>query len=289
MAVPGERTVLEASEREALEAQLGLDTAGLLRHLLPTAQALSQPRVSDFRVGVAALGKSGRVYLGANLEFPGLPIASSVHAEQCMVSQAWAHGDSVVQLAVTAPPCGHCRQFLNEQAQGLAIRIMFHEVDLPLSGLLTHSFGPADLGVSETMGPDLQHFSDQEKAAWEAEVSRAHPSLTPELIGAACSALARCYTPYSRSHSAVALDTTHGIISGAYLECAAYNPSLPPIMTAVALLAARRGTPADIRSILVLEDQAAKFSHVALAESFAYTYAASAPLTVHRLSSLRHA
>ena len=61
------------------------------------------------------LGASGRLYVGVNLEFPCLPLHNSVHAEQFLVVNALQHGErELVKLAVSAAPCGHCRQFLSE-------------------------------------------------------------------------------------------------------------------------------------------------------------------------------
>lgn len=61
------------------------------------------------------LGASGRLYVGVNLEFARLPINNSVHAEQFLVVNALHHGEQAIQkMAVSAAPCGHCRQFYSE-------------------------------------------------------------------------------------------------------------------------------------------------------------------------------
>ena len=62
-----------------------------------------------------ALGVSGRVYVGGNLEFPGSTLASSVHAEQCLTANLLRHEEQGISaVAISAPPCGHCRQFFAE-------------------------------------------------------------------------------------------------------------------------------------------------------------------------------
>jgi len=62
-----------------------------------------------------ALGQSGRVYIGGNLEFPGSTLASSVHAEQCLTANLLRHREpGILAVAISAPPCGHCRQFFSE-------------------------------------------------------------------------------------------------------------------------------------------------------------------------------
>ncbi len=61
------------------------------------------------------LGASGRLYVGVNLEFARLPVNNSVHAEQFLVVNAVHHGETAItKMAVSAAPCGHCRQFYSE-------------------------------------------------------------------------------------------------------------------------------------------------------------------------------
>lgn len=54
----------------------------LLPRLVATASSRALPPTSGYRVGAAGVGRSGRIYLGANLELPRAPLAQSVHAEQ---------------------------------------------------------------------------------------------------------------------------------------------------------------------------------------------------------------
>ena len=62
-----------------------------------------------------ALGASGRIFFGVNLEFARLPLYNSVHAEQFLVVNALHHGETEIRkLAVSEAPCGHCRQFYSE-------------------------------------------------------------------------------------------------------------------------------------------------------------------------------
>ncbi|MBP5211685.1 MAG: hypothetical protein J6Z30_02390, partial [Pyramidobacter sp.] len=58
------------------------EIAAQLNAFLPRAAELVNVPISNFRVGAAALGASGRVWLGANQEFAGLPLNFTVHAEQ---------------------------------------------------------------------------------------------------------------------------------------------------------------------------------------------------------------
>lgn len=68
-----------------------------------------------FLCRAVGLGASGRLYVGVNLEFARLPINNSVHAEQFLVANALHHGEqAITKIAVSAAPCGHCRQFYSE-------------------------------------------------------------------------------------------------------------------------------------------------------------------------------
>ena len=75
------------------------------------------PTVCCLATRAVALGATGRLYVGVNLEFPGLPLHHSVHAEQFLIANAVQAGESALtRLAVSAVPCGHCRQFCSELA-----------------------------------------------------------------------------------------------------------------------------------------------------------------------------
>ncbi|GFP96093.1 cytidine deaminase 1 [Phtheirospermum japonicum] len=45
----------------------------LLPHLVPSAQSLARPPISNYHVGTVGLGSDGRVFVGVNLEFPASP------------------------------------------------------------------------------------------------------------------------------------------------------------------------------------------------------------------------
>lgn len=129
-------------------------TADLLPLLVPLAASSAVTPTSAYPVGAAALGRSGAIYLGANLELPRAPLAAAVHAEQAAVACAAQAGEGgLVRIAVSAPPCGHCRQFCNELAGAEALEFVFEEAGgrgrgasaSTLADLLPRAFGPADL------------------------------------------------------------------------------------------------------------------------------------------------
>jgi cytidine deaminase len=239
----------------ALMAAHGLGEDALLAALLPAAQALAAPPVSRFRVGAVALGASGALWAGANLEFPGLPLSSAVHAEQALVAAALAGGERALRrVAVSAVPCGHCRQFFSELACAESVRFLLQGGAYSLGQLLPMRFRPSDLLDKEVpllLEPQLQLLALG--AAATAEASR-----LPGGAAAAAAALAAargCYAPYSRCPAGVALIMEDGaVFSGGYIESAAYNPSLPPLQAAlVAAAAAGRPHLGGVRAAVLVE------------------------------------
>ena len=109
---------------------------------------------SGFHVGAALLGGDGRVFAAVNVENASYPV--SVCAERNAVAMAVAAGVrdlravAVVTDAETpTPPCGGCRQVLNEFGEGMAV--IAESADgssrkhWALGELLPDAFGPRDL------------------------------------------------------------------------------------------------------------------------------------------------
>jgi cytidine deaminase len=70
---------------------------------------------SRFQVGAALLLRSGEVVTGVNVENASYPLGMC--AERCALARAVAEGarpGDVEAVAVTASPCGGCRQWLLE-------------------------------------------------------------------------------------------------------------------------------------------------------------------------------
>ncbi|KAJ7513610.1 hypothetical protein O6H91_23G006500 [Diphasiastrum complanatum] len=141
--------VIEAEEADRQRRASGLTIQSFLASLVEPTRALARPPISAFRVGAVGLGPSGCIYRGVNLEFPGLPLHHSVHAEQFLVANAAQRGEkSLTYLAVSAAPCGHCRQFLQELRGSGEVQVLIvdsHAETQALSQFLPHRFGPHDL------------------------------------------------------------------------------------------------------------------------------------------------
>lgn len=70
---------------------------------------------SGFHVGAAVRTRDGSIIIGANVENSSYPlgICAERAALACAVAQGFRPGD-VESIAVTASPCGGCRQWLLE-------------------------------------------------------------------------------------------------------------------------------------------------------------------------------
>jgi cytidine deaminase len=219
-----------------------------LHDLLAEARTLSFAPISRFRVGAVVRGASGALYLGANLEIPGHPLSVTVHAEQAACANAYMHGENGIQsIAVTAAPCGYCRQFLNEFSPDGKLEVLIEgDVPVRLASLLPAAFGPADLGGHERPLPAHR-------------VDIILPTRAPDpLVASALSAACISYAPYTHAHSGAAVQLSDGSIHrGAYIENAAFNPSLPPLEIAlISVLAARRSLHEITDAVLIeLEDK----------------------------------
>lgn len=242
--------------------------------LLPRARALAFAPLSGFYVGAVVRGASGNMYLGANIEIPGLPLSQTVHAEQAALANAYMAGErAVTHIAVTAAPCGHCRQFLQEMSPDGSIRVLVNGARaVELSRLLPDAFGPRHLGVERDPLPPADN-------PWALE-ARTKDTLVLAALGAA----RRSYAPYTAAFSGVALLTVDKrIFTGSYIENAAFNPSLPPLQTALAGLLAAGARPESIARAALVEWDGAKVGQLNAIRSALAALAPNARLKVAAL------
>ena len=128
-----------------------------LMELAVKARGFSYAPYSDFHVGAALLGKSGKVYLGCNVENAAYTPTNC--AERTAVFKAVSEGERFFDaiaivggkgdsLASVCAPCGVCRQVLAEFCDG-NLRVLLgtpdHITVTELSSLLPLSFGKSDL------------------------------------------------------------------------------------------------------------------------------------------------
>jgi cytidine deaminase len=241
---PGACAVIGANEAAGWARMLAVGVPELMLRLVGWAACHAGVPISHFRVGAVARGLSGALYAGANLEFAGLPLSCSVHAEQSATTNAWAHGERGLDtLAVSAAPCGYCRQFLYELVTADRLEILLPERPAtPLSALLPGAFGPRDLGVAGGLMQPQSHDL------------ALPPNAAGETFAAALAAANASYAPYGKTYAGVALHTADGALyAGRYAESAAFNPSMSPLQAALAHLTLCGRAYADIVDAALVE------------------------------------
>ena len=108
---------------------------------------------SNFFVGAALLGKSGKVYSGCNVENASYGLTNC--AERVAIANAVSQGETEFELIAVSvkgggSPCGACRQVINEFCPPTLRVLMADEngqlvKEMTLGELLPESFGPNSL------------------------------------------------------------------------------------------------------------------------------------------------
>ncbi|EKO3842048.1 cytidine deaminase [Vibrio harveyi] len=241
---------------EALLNATNLSDKELRVALLPFAAAFSYAPISEFYVGAIVRGLSGRLYFGANMEFFGVQLGQTVHAEQCAISHAWMKGErGVKDITINYSPCGHCRQFMNELTTAKELKIQLPErEEKSLHDYLPEAFGPADLGIQSGLMAEVKH----EFACNDNDT----------LIQKAVTAMNISHAPYTNNLSGIALEMNSGrVFQGAYAENAAFNPSLPPLQVALIQILMAGEQFEDIKAAALVENSQGKISHLADTQS----------------------
>jgi cytidine deaminase len=89
-------------------------SSDLYEHAVAVAERAYAP-YSEFLVGAAVRARDGRVFGGVNVENASSPlgICAERAALACAVVEGCRPGD-LEEIAVTASPCGGCRQWIHE-------------------------------------------------------------------------------------------------------------------------------------------------------------------------------
>ena len=245
--------MIPAAEVAQFLRSSGMTIEQLMLALIPQAQQSAIPPISNFFVGAVSQGASGSLYFGANYEFVGQALSFTVHGEQAATANAIAHGETGMQmLAVSAAPCGYCRQFLYELTTASTLQILLPNTPAALlTTLIPDAFGPADLGVTAALMSPQSHGMT---------LSSSDPLVQDALKAANVS-----YAPYTSSYAGVALKTKDGgIFTGSVAENAAFNPSMSPLEAAVVSLVINGGKSyADIADAVLVEAANSKASQAA--------------------------
>jgi cytidine deaminase len=102
---------------------------------------------SSFHVGCVVLARDGRVIEGVNVENAAYPLGMCAErtALARAVAEGYGPGDFVV-AAITAAPCGGCRQWLHElQVDRVVFRNGGRVVTMTTDELLPESFDSSNL------------------------------------------------------------------------------------------------------------------------------------------------
>jgi cytidine deaminase len=243
--------------RVAMNA-LNISAEILMQRLLPMAKLYCATAISDFQVG--AVAKAGMtddaadiaLFLGANIEFPAQALTQTIHAEQSAIINAWLQGAKRIDsMALSAAPCGYCRQFLYELEGSQNLRIILHDqiggktTHHGLSDLLPAAFGPHELGsAAGLMGPPAQ----------PADLNLKSGSNDP-LVLEAKTAAQNSYAPYTQNRAGCVIKTVDGKkYAGRYAENAAFNPTLTALHTAIIRMTMdQSGSETSIRRAVLVE------------------------------------
>lgn len=215
---------LIGSEVKSADFNGQISSAGSARaaDLLKLATCFSAAPISGFQVGAVAVGQSGKLYLGANLEFRGVPLSSSLHAEQSAILNAWMHDErEVVALHVSETPCGHCRQFLRELSNPTTLEIHCKGQSYRIEDLLPDAFG-----ANRKKGHGLL-----DSTPIRLEAAKPKPDTQAQR---AINVAQRSYAPYSQSPEGFVAQCLDGhFFSGRTAESVAFNPSVPGVVVAL--------------------------------------------------------
>ncbi|KAK9072020.1 hypothetical protein SSX86_008452 [Deinandra increscens subsp. villosa] len=293
---PLTKYIIEAKEAESMAKSKNLTLPQLLPSLVKPAQNLARSPISKFAVGVAGLVSDGRIFLGANVEFPGLPLHHTIHGEQFLITNlaANAAGEKLLYIAVSATPCGHCRQFFQELRGISETQIVITDQPeinpdyKPLSSILPNPFGPYDLldertplildkhnnqlslkddklitqngnSINLSTGYDESLKTDTFKTARGLQALSLSAGYEETLETEALKAARESHAPYSGCLSGVALMDCDGkVYRGSYMESAAYNPSMMPAQAALVayMVAGGDGFEKIVAAVLVEKEAA---------------------------------
>lgn len=234
--------VISAADVQYLCQQTGWSPTALALFLVNFAQLYAVVPVSNYHVGAVAIGASGAFYYGANYEFAGAALSFTLHAEQSAISNAWINDELwATTLAISAPPCGYCRQFLYELNKADQLMIALPgQSPLLLTSYLPDPFGPGDLGMpGRLLQPQQNGLTQGVPPLPYGQTLFNHADVS--------------YAQYTKSYAAVAVATSDWVSFGRLAENAAYNPSLSPLEMALSQLALANRQVTDIVSVALVQ------------------------------------
>ncbi|CAH8322231.1 unnamed protein product [Eruca vesicaria subsp. sativa] len=237
----------------------------LLKRELPRVRSRSFPGKTPTLA--AGFGSSRKIYLGINIQLPGLPLHHSIHAEQFLLANLALNNErQLTHLAITSDgiyfdaPSGYCRQFLHETREASSIQILIKDATRGEAGRFEtlQNLFPRTIRPTIFFQPLLLEPHDN-----KLTLSTYH-----DLVGNICEELERCnhlnctalaaanrsYTPFTKSSSGVALlDNVGRVYRGWYMETVECGLSLGLVQAALVDFVARGGTEFNtiVQAVLV--------------------------------------
>lgn len=110
---------------------------------------------SRFAVGAAILTAEGEMFTGCNVENAAYGLTNCAERTAVFSARAASKTQEIVAVCIytptdtPTPPCGSCRQVLNEFGPGMRVRMICNGpevVERTLDQLLPGAFGPKNLG-----------------------------------------------------------------------------------------------------------------------------------------------
>lgn len=273
------------------------------------ATLISLPPISNFCAGAALRDSAGNLYIGANVEFSGFPLNCSIHAEQFAFSNFFHRtlcdgaGTALLftDVATSPSPCGHCRQFLREFPGSSKLQVHISSkiegdrmniISTSLLDLLPFSFSPSDLHGEKAMEP-LCVLSDSDVTGLINAAADTH-GINRQTLVTSFSVFQQSLAPYSLSPASVTLicsKSKYGVdegtqcedfFCGAYLENAAFNPSLSPLHSAIIALlqSPKKFSFEDIKMVVLIEKESPSISHANLTKEMVRSLSPHATLIV---------
>jgi cytidine deaminase len=164
-----------------------------------------------------------------------------------------------------AHPCAHCRQYISEFAASAGLTLidtLGHR--LSLADIYPWPFAPSALGEVGAV-PGIVHW----------------PNLTGDGPDDLLEAGRRAWTPYSGSPSAAVVETDDGRrFAGQAVESVAFNPTMPPLQSALIAARAHGYAWADIRAAWLGTTVGGDVDMTRSSQELLTVIAPDAPLTV---------
>ena len=268
--IPQNSGTLGAGPCKIVMETQGISSQDLMLKLLPLAKLHAKVPISRFPVGAVAKAcvsdgcNEFALFLGANIEFTGLDLTHTIHAEQSAVMNAWLQGATKIDnVAVSAVPCGHCRQFIFELEGSRTLDVIAQRTNADgftttqLPDLLPQAFGPHDLGIKTGLISSAGHLPNLSLKTFSDD----------PMVLEALAAAERSYAPYTHNLAGCTIQVSdQNFYAGCYVENAAFNPSLSPLHTAIIRLNMDGLAPDDNITRAILVEKPTNISQRGLSE-----------------------